>query len=151
MELNNSCFPSLVENVKFLFFFLNYVFIKCITFFMLSFILGSFILNLLFHEFINLWRQVESNVNKLLSHASQIRSTAFLLEGFKVIKALSQVLDLLIPLAPLPVDFLPDSIDIANFICEEEIITESLHEMVNLHIAPLSEDLDPVLDLVLFL
>ena len=93
----------------------------------------------------------QSNVNKLLSHASKIRSTAFLLEGFEVIEALSQVLDLLISLAPLSVDLLPDSIDIANFICEEEIITESLHEMVNLDIAPLSEDLDPVLDLILFL
>lgn len=90
---------------------------------MFCFILGCFVLNLLFHEVINLWRQVEGNINEFLSHTSKIRPTAFLLECFEVIEALSQVLNFLVSLTPLSVNLFPDSIDIAYFICEEEIIT----------------------------
>jgi hypothetical protein len=151
VELDDSCFPYLIEGIKLFFFFINNIYVKRIAFFMFCLVFCGFIFDLLLHEFVNLRFQEESNVYQLLSHASQVGSTSFLLESFQVIKSSSQVLNLSISLASLAVDFFPDTVDIANLICQEKIIRKPLHEIIDLDVAPLSENLDPVSDLILFL
>ena len=61
------------------------------------------------------------------------------------------MLYLLISLSPLVIDLIPDSIDITDFILQQEIVTESFHVCLDLHIALLQEDAYLVLDLILLL
>jgi len=61
------------------------------------------------------------------------------------------MLHLFISLSPLVIDLIPNAIDISDFILEQEFVTESFHERLDLDIALLQEDAYLVLNLVLLL
>lgn len=119
MELDDCRLPGLVKGIKLCLLLLNNVGVESVAVFVLGGILRIFIGYLLLHELVHLWRQEESNINELLAHSTQVRSTALLLEGLEVVKPISEGLNLIFALAPLLVDLLPDAIDVADLVCEE--------------------------------
>jgi hypothetical protein len=90
MEIYHTLFPNLVQVIEFFILIRDDAVVEFVTFLMFSFILGFLIGNLLLHELINLRLQEESNVDKFLSHASNIGATSLLLESLEIVKFFSQ-------------------------------------------------------------
>lgn len=72
VEADDRRFPRVVQDVEFFVFAINNLLIEHVALRMLSCVLGILVLNLLLHEFVDLWLEVEGDVYEFLPHSTQV-------------------------------------------------------------------------------
>lgn len=149
MESYDTLLPYLVEHVELLLLPAFDSLLEVVELIVLGLIFLGLFSDLLLHQFVHFGLEFECDVDKLLAHPIEVGATALLLEHFQVVEAFSQMANLVIPLLPLHVDLLPDTINVSDLIGEQKLVTEALHKGIDLDVRTVKESFDFVFDFAL--
>ena len=145
MKLYNGSLPHMVELVELFRFGFDDGVIKLVALNVFLFVLGILVFDVLAHQFINLGLQIKGNIDQFTAGSAEVGTGAFGLEVAEFVKVIAQLLDFGGTLSSLLVALLPDAVDIADLVGQEEIVAQARHQDFNIRVRPLQIITDPCL------